>query len=227
MAKFKTITPGDKFGRWTALQITQRHASIAGKSHAYRLCQCECGSSRFVNECNLLRGKTKSCGCFSSEVISQRNFKHGYAKKGNPDRVYGIWVGMIARCTNPKNQRYKHYGHRGITVCEHWLKFENFLADMGEPPPKRSLDRLDNDGGYCKKNCAWSTAIEQARNKQNTIKLTWNGLSLTIAQWAEKIGISYGTLDARYRRGWSTKRMLLTALDTSKRRVYLTLSSVM
>lgn len=222
----KTITPGDKFGRWTALELTQRRTFPAGKTHAYRLCRCECGASHFVNECNLLRSLTKSCGCLSSEVTSKRNFKHGYAKKGSQDRIYGIWCGMIARCGNPKNGHYKNYGGRGITVCERWFKFENFLADMGEPPPKLSLDRLDNDRGYCKENCGWRTDIDQARNKQNTIRLEWNGLSLTIPEWAEIIGIQYKTLDARYHRGWSIKRMLLTSLDTSRRRVYLTSSSV-
>ncbi len=217
MAKFEPIMPGDKFGRWTALEKTQRRLFPAGKSHAYRLCRCACGNNEFVNECNLLRGKTKSCGCLSSEATSRKNFKHGYAKRGDQDRVYRIWCGMIARCTNPKNHHYKHYGNRNITVCERWLKFENFLVDMGEPPPKRSLNRLNNDGGYCKENCAWSTDIEQARNKQNTIRLAWNGLSLTIPEWAERIGIPHRTLDGRYHRGWSTKRMLLTPLDTSRR----------
>ncbi len=129
---------------------------------------------------------------------------------------------MIARCTNSNRRYYKNYGGRGITVCERWMKFENFLADMGEPPDNLSLDRLDNDRGYCKENCAWRTVLDQARNKQNTIRLTWDGLSLTIPEWAERIGIPYKTLDARYHRGWSTKSMLLSPLDTTRKARRLT-----
>ena len=80
--------------------------------------------------------------------------------------TYYSWGGMIARCTNKKHNRYKYYGARGITVCDRWRLFENFLADMGVRPEGLTLDRIDNDKGYMPGNCRWATAIVQANNKQ-------------------------------------------------------------
>jgi hypothetical protein len=73
---------------------------------------------------------------------------------------------MMARCFNPNAKRYRDYGHRGINVCDRWLRFENFYADMGDPQPGKSLDRINNNGSYGPGNCKWSTPIEQARNQR-------------------------------------------------------------
>lgn len=115
---------------------------------------------------------------------------------------------MLTRCTNPNVPIYKYYGGRGITVCERWEKFENFLVDMGEPPPGLTIDRLDNDKGYFKDNCAWRTPLEQGNNRRNTVKVTFNGLTMTLREWSEHLGVSYEMVKARYWNGWSAERML-------------------
>jgi hypothetical protein len=95
-----------------------------------------------------------------------------------------------ARQVHPNNPRYADWGGRGITVCERWNSFENFLADMGgKPSPEHEIDRIDNDGPYCKENCRWATKIEQANNKRDNRPLTLRDRTQTIAQWAREYSI--------------------------------------
>lgn len=97
---------------------------------------------------------------------------------------------MLDRCRNIKNQYYAIYGGRGIIVCERWMKYENFLEDMGEAPIGQSIDRINNDKGYYKENCKWSTIKEQMRNQSNTAYATYNGITKAIAEWAEIYNIN-------------------------------------
>lgn len=104
--------------------------------------------------------------------------------------TYASWGSIRKRCTNPKHPAYQHYGGRGITVCERWNKFENFLEDMGHRPGHAwSLDRIDNDKGYEKSNCRWATAEEQANNRRSTKLVIINGESRSVSQWATQNGI--------------------------------------
>jgi hypothetical protein len=105
------------------------------------------------------------------------------------------WAGMIQRCTYPKHRKFALYGGRGITVCDRWRTFENFLADMGERPKGKSLDRIDSDKGYTPDNCRWATKSEQMRNTRRA--LMFEGKPL--AQWADESGVPYQTLKARLR----------------------------
>ena len=168
MAKFKSTTPtivaGTIFSRWTVLNKTEMRGN-----YLHHECRCECGTVKFIRKYDLLNGHNKSCGCLSLELTRKRCLTHGHTiggVSGRPTKVYSVWISMVARCSNPNLKDYKDYGGRGITVCERWLKFENFLEDMGEPPPGLSIDRLDNDAGYSKGNCAWRTLGQQAKNKR-------------------------------------------------------------
>lgn len=96
--------------------------------------------------------------------------KHGMARAGKKRAPeYSIWSEMIQRCINPKNKRYRDYGARGITVCEEWLQFINFYEDMGKRPPGMTLERIDNDRGYCEDNCEWASCAAQSINKRNNV----------------------------------------------------------
>jgi hypothetical protein len=209
MSVYKPITPGIRFGRLTVLTETDSYKMPSGRTVYRSMCRCECGTVKFVTNKALRDGKVQSCGCFRNEASSERAFRHGQSIGGRT-KIYRIWKGMTGRCRTKNGYKYRIYGSRGIVVCKRWLKFENFYADMGDPPKGCTLDRINNDGPYKKSNCAWRTPKQQARNKRDTIWLTINGVKLPLAEWAEISGVKYGTLLARYqRRSWPVDRLLI------------------
>lgn len=124
------------------------------------------------------------------------------------DSTYITWSHMKQRCINRRDPSYVRYGGRGITVCERWLSFENFITDMGWKPEGLTLERLDNMGNYELSNCKWATIIDQANNRRSNTNLTLNDVTKTIAQWASYLDINPQTISTRLRRGWSVERAL-------------------
>lgn len=129
--------------------------------------------------------------------------KHGMY--GTP--IYRTWLRMIQRCHNPNNRNYDGYGGRGIKVCDRWRKFENFFEDMGDAPKGLTLERIDNNMGYSPDNCMWATRKEQARNRRTTRFYTLNGETLTVSEWAKKIGISHESMRKRINK-WPLEKAL-------------------
>lgn len=188
---------GKFFGAWQVLAYS--HTNTHGS--ASWVCRCSCGVLAEVSGNNLKSGKTTNCGCQRTAKITMQNTTHGMSKT----RVYKIWAGMIQRCTNPARVAYKHYGGRGIEVCDRWLNFVNFLEDLGHPPSMlHSLERIDNAQGYYPSNCQWATAEIQARNSRNC-KLTKDKVAFirldleqqkTIASIAKNFGVSESLIRA-------------------------------
>ena len=158
---------GSRFGGWVVVAFSHKK-----RSGPYYLCKCDCGTERIVFRGNLKSGKTRSCGCLVSTHIAENATKHGHAKTSShpASPTYSSWSSMLTRCYNEKSKTYKNYGGRGISVCERWHTFLNFLDDMGEKPEKgMSIERINNDGNYEKSNCKWATTKEQNRNKRSVI----------------------------------------------------------
>jgi hypothetical protein len=127
-------------------------------------CICDCGAEKTAAVNSLKSGLVQSCGCLLSETARKRKTTHGMYKTP----VYQSWDSMIQRCTNPATKKFSDYGGRGIAVCERWLAFENFYADMGDRPEGHTLDRINVNGNYEPGNCRWATAKQQSRNKRTT-----------------------------------------------------------
>ena len=149
---------GQRFGRLVAIEPTDERRNRI----IIYCCHCDCGKQCFVRSVDLRNGHTKSCGCLSRELTKKRNTTHGMSEAS----IYKIWRGILARCENPNDPAYKNYGGRGIKVCERWHKFENFYADVGDPPQGMTLDRRNNDGNYEPENFRWATRKEQVLNSR-------------------------------------------------------------
>lgn len=149
----------------------------------------------------------------SRETFGERTRTHGMTGT----RTYRIWRHMLNRCYLPTIPCFDRYGGRGIIVCDRWLIFENFYKDMGRCPPDKSIDRYpNNDGHYEPTNCRWATYKEQSDNRRTTIRLTHNGQTKTLVEWAKIIGMPHRTLYFRYRANQPIERILIPKFQKEK-----------
>lgn len=205
-SQLKDIT-GRRFGRLIAIEFCGIRLFGLQKKSVWKF-RCDCGKVVDLCTSNVKCGYTKSCGCFRVEVATKKAEIHGHSRVKNRSKTYGIWCSMRNRCFDQNVKSFPRYGGRGITVCERWLKFENFLADMGEKPDRKTLERKDNSKGYEPGNCKWATRIEQANNCRTNRRVKFHGLNLTMAQWGRKTGIMSATIISRLNKGWSVERAL-------------------
>lgn len=198
---------GRRFGRLVALRVIRRH----GERRMWE-CLCDCGATTITSPKRLACGETRSCGCLFRDTITLHGATH------HP--LYPTWNYMLTRCYNTKSEGYEHYGGRGIKICDRWLNNPHaFFEDMGpKPSPKHSIDRIDSEGDYEPSNCRWATSIEQNRNRSVCKKLTWNGRTMGVPEWAEEIGIPRRRLTARLRDGWTLERALTQPKRKAPRR---------
>lgn len=199
---------GNRFGRLIA--IDRGHD---GKRLKW-ICRCDCGGMAFAHIESLRGGNTTSCGCAQRDAVSKMRLSHGQTvgevRGQKRSKEYVTWACMVNRCHNPNATDAKHYGERGITVCDAWRKdFSTFLRDVGMAPSKRhTIDRIDNERGYEPGNVRWVTMTVQANNRRSNRMIEFNGRRMTLAEWSRVTGISYGTLKQRINRGWALDKAL-------------------
>lgn len=185
----------------------------AYNGYKYGLYKCSCGKES-IHRIDLVKcNHSKSCG--------HSRKKHGITYSP----TWKSWQAMKRRCYNKNDDNYKHYGGRGIKVCDRWMYkrgFINFLEDMGERPSlEYTLHRINNDGDYCPENCKWATDEEQANAKSNSRYITFDGITQTMAQWARQLGVKPGLILNRLDNlGWDIEKALTTPPKDSN--VYIT-----
>jgi len=198
---------GQRFGKWTVIGFAEMR-----KRHSYWLCRCDCGTEREIQRNAVY--SLQSCGCdkpSEARPVRAARSKGRHPKLRISGSAHWSWVAMRQRCTNPNHKNWKHYGGRGIRICERWNSYAAFLEDMGARPVGKTLDRYPNpDGNYEPGNCRWATPTEQARNMRRNLRLTLNGVRLTAVEWEELREFPDGTLHRRKRAGWSDERALST-----------------
>lgn len=208
MPKLMDLT-GQRFGRWTVID----RAPDRRRGYPEWNCVCDCGGRGAVRANILRTGQSRSCGCLNREdkrrVCLARNTTHGMSKTP----TYDTWQNMITRCHNPAATAYYKYGAKGVTVCDRWREsFEAFLADVGTRPGRaHTIDRIDNARGYEPGNCHWATMKAQQNNRTNNHRLTLGSETLTVAQWAARIGRCTTTIRNRLALGWPMEKVLSPA----------------
>lgn len=203
MGQFNDIT-GKRFGKLIVVSLHGRSKKGNGFKPYQWLCKCDCGGTRITRTNSLVSGMTISCGC-----MLHKHKKHGLYYH----HLDNIYCHMISRCHNEKDKSYKYYGGRGIFVCDEWRRdvraFVDHLLSIGWTKDcGLSIDRINNNDGYHPSNVRLATNIQQARNNSKNTLIEYNGEIAPIAEWAERIGMPYGRLQARIFRGWSIERAM-------------------
>ena len=199
-SKIKDLT-GQKFNRLTVIGIESRNP-------LKWLCRCDYGTLHAVRPCNLTTGKVKSCGCLNREGNPKHNMSN--------TRLYRIYAGIKRRCYNEHDCAFPRYGGRGMTMCDEWkndfMAFYKWAIANGYRETL-TIDRIDNSQGYSPENCRWVDDYVQSNNRRNCIMFTHNGKTQTVKQWCVELGLNYGSVHSRIRRGWSVDDAILHMED--------------
>lgn len=201
---------GQKFGRLTVVDFDKEKIYKDGNKYTTFCCICDCGNQSSVVGYRLLSGGTKSCGCLQREAVSKLNKSHGETKS----RLHNIWCRMKQRCYNKNATDYKYYGGKGVGICQEWFSsyqaFRDWSLENGYDETL-TIDRIDSGKDYSPDNCRWVDRKMQTKNRSITRLLTFNNETLTIGEWAERIGINSKTIAKRIDvLGWTVEEALTT-----------------
>jgi hypothetical protein len=209
------VTPGDRYG---LLEIVRELPQLKGHIRRFE-CRCSCSNKTkvVVLLTNLRQGYTTSCRCVQKKQAVKLSTTHGKSLT----REYKIWGGIMNRCLNPGSDSYRRYGARGITICERWKSFENFLSDMGPRPSlKHSVDRYPNfNGNYEAGNCRWATPRQQARNTRDTIRVDYEGRLRPLIEVCEELGLNYRSIYVRYKNGCPYDKLFIPVRCIASRKL--------
>lgn len=199
----KTIDlTGEKYNSLSVIEQADTRILPSGQHKTMWKCMCDCGNITVVASYALRSGGIKSCKKCGKMKSANSRKTHGKSYT----RLHNIWSGMKARCYNKNHDYYKNYGGRGVTVCEEWRdNFQAFYdwAVSNGYSTELTIDRINNDGNYEPSNCRWSTKKEQANNTRKNKRITFNGKTQTLSQWADEYGLSQDLLGERLLRGVS------------------------
>lgn len=221
---------GQRFGRWVVIGRGHDRQEPNGKWKPYWVCKCDCGNVREVDQHTLRRGGSSSCGCLQKE-ISSKNLKagqvtHGGSVRGQAERLYKIWTDIKKRCNNPNSWAYRWYGGKGVRVCAEWEKdyaaFRRWALENGYDPQAEkgqcTIERIDVNGDYCPENCKWIPFKDQAHNKTNTVRYSYKGKSMCLAEWAQESGMPLSCLTDRiYNRKMTIEEALTKPMKRSNK----------
>ena len=196
---------GKKYNHWTVLEKAESNKYGQPKW----LCQCDCGKLRKLYLPHIKSGKSKSCGCCRKEVLKKQNVKHGMSNT----KIYNIWSSMKRRCYTKTQTAYKHYGARGIKICDKWLDKDNGFMNFYNWAIKNgyheglSIDRINVDGNYEPKNCRWVTQKVQSNNTRRNVYIVYNEEKHTLKEWSDLLNLNYKAVFNRYQKGFSLQEV--------------------
>lgn len=207
---------GARYGR---LVVLSEIGTVRDREVVVRV-RCDCGNERDILRASLRRGSSTSCGCFGTEQRTKAATTHGESQTS----LYKVWHMIRLRCNDATHPSYHKYGGRGVQMHADWTEDYPAFAtairtQIGPRPSKRhSLDRIDNDGHYEPGNLRWATPSEQGRNTRHNHLLTYSGRTMSVAAWAEAMGMPHGTLHQRIRMGWPIEKCLTEPVKAAYRR---------
>jgi len=215
---------GSKYGKLTVVGYSHREKANTKKIQYrhYWKCNCSCGVSKIMNGSSLKSGNSKSCGCFSRAYRTKHGFLVGLHKENSREipRFYNIWKGIKQRCTDKNCDNYKRYGGVGIGICKEWINFSCFMEDMYDSyishheefgEKDTSIDRIDNDKGYCKENCRWATCKEQSNNiKKNLVNkdIKYKGGHINLSEFCNKFNLEIKKTNLKLKNGWTPEETI-------------------